>query len=108
MDRLFTYGSLQPGGPNEHELGSIEGEWEPAVLRGRLVDAGWGANLGYPGLVIDDDGVDIHGYVFSSSHLQSEWTRLDELEGADYERTIASVALANGKTVRAHVYVLRY
>lgn len=107
MDRLFIYGSLQPGGPNAHELASIEGEWEPAIIRGRLVDGGWGANLGYPGLVVDADGIDVHGYVFSSSHLRSEWNRLDKLEGADYVRTTTPVALADGKIVQAHVYVLR-
>ena len=107
MDRLFVYGSLQPGGPNEHRLATIEGEWEPAVIKGKLVDAGWGAGLGYPGLVIDDEGTDVHGYVFSSSHLQSMWNELDELEGGDYERTTATVALATGRTIRAQVYVLR-
>ena len=107
MDRLFIYGSLQPGGPNEHVLASIEGEWEPAVIRGKLVYAGWGAALGYPGLVIDADGTDIRGYVLSSSHLGSKWAELDELEGSEYERSIAFVALADGKEVQAHVYVLR-
>jgi gamma-glutamylcyclotransferase (GGCT)/AIG2-like uncharacterized protein YtfP len=107
MNRLFIYGSLQPGGPNEHVLGSVDGEWEPAVIKGKLIDSGWGASLGYPGLVIDDEGVEIPGYVFSSPNLQSKWDELDELEGRDYERTIAEVALANGSFVRVHVYILR-
>ena len=106
MDRLFVYGSLQPGGPNEHVLAAVEGQWEPAVIVGRLVDAGWGAGLGYPGLVIDREGEEIPGFVLSSPVLQSKWDELDELEGADYERTIADVALADGSFVRAHVYVL--
>ena len=107
MDRLFVYGSLQPGGPNEHVLASIEGEWEPAVTKGELVHGGWGADLGYPGLVIDAGGSDIRGYVFSSPHLASKWAELDELEGSEYERSIAFVTLANGTEIQAHVYVLR-
>ena len=107
MDRLFVYGSLQPGGPNEHVLASVEGNWEPGVIAGKLVDAGWGAGMGYPGLVIDGDGNGVPGYVFSSPDLQSMWAELDQLEGSDYERTIAEVALADGSSIRAHVYVLR-
>ena len=107
MDRLFIYGSLQPGGPNEHVLASIEGEWEPAVIKGELVHAGWGAALGYPGLVIDAGGSAIRGYVFSSPHLGSKWAELDELEGSEYERAIAMVELADGRMIRTNVYVLR-
>ena len=108
VERLFTYGSLQPGGPNEHVLASVEGSWEAAVIRGELVDAGWGASLGYPGLVLDDDGAEIRGYVFSSPHLQFQWTQLDELEGEEYERVTAIVTFADGQEVPAQVYVLRF
>ena len=45
IERLFVYGTLQPGQPNEHELASISGEWSKAQVRGRLVDVGWGAYL---------------------------------------------------------------
>lgn len=107
MERLFVYGSLQPGGPNEHVLASIEGDWEPAFIKGNLIDAGWGASIGYPGLVIDECGEDIRGHVLASSKLNGRWTDLDELEGEEYERTAASVTLLNGEEVQAHVYVLR-
>ena len=107
MNKVFVYGSLQPGGPNEHELAALDGEWEAAVLKGRLLELGWGADLGYPGLAIDDDGEDIQGYVLSSHELQNHWARLDEFEGAEYERTIASVTLASGAAVDTYVYVLR-
>ena len=107
MERLFVYGSLQPGGPNEHVLASIEGDWEPAFIKGNLIDAGWGASIGYPGLVIDECGEEIHGHVLASSNLNGRWTDLDELEGEEYERTVESVTLLNGEEVQAHVYVLR-
>ena len=107
MERLFVYGSLQPGGPNEHVLAGIAGEWQPAVVRGNLVEEGWGASMGYPALVLDENGQEVGGHVLTSSHLEAEWAGLDELEGEEYERVTASVALASGERVRAQVYVLR-
>ena len=107
MERLFVYGSLQPGGPNEHVLTAIGGEWESAVIKGNLVERGWGASMGYPGLVVDESANDVHGHVFSSSNLNSRWAYLDEFEGEEYERIVACVTLLSGKQVQAHVYVLR-
>ncbi len=107
MERLFIYGSLQPGGPNEHILADVEGDWQPAVLNGRLVEAGWGASIGYPALVIDDDGGEIHGYLLSSTQLSDLWARLDDFEGEEYERVSAVVMLRGGERVRASVYALR-
>jgi len=106
MERLFIYGSLQPGGPNEHVLAEIGGDWEPAVVKGNLLEKGWGASMGYPGLVIDERGNDVHGHVFASSNLSAKWTYLDQLEGEEYERTVASVTLLSGEQVQAHIYVL--
>ena len=107
MERLFIYGSLQPGGPNEHVLAAIGGEWEPAVIRGNLVERGWGASIGYPGIVLDESGNDVHGHVFSSSNLNANWDSLDEFEGEEYERIVTTVTLPRGEQVQAHVYVLR-
>ncbi len=107
MERLFIYGSLQPGGPNEHLLAAIGGEWEPAVIQGRLVEKGWGASMGYPGLMVGDDGADVHGHLFSSSNLSAKWAHLDEFEGEEYERILRPVTLRSGEQVQAHVYVLR-
>ena len=108
MERLFIYGSLQPGGPNEHVLTAIGGEWEPAAIKGRLVEAGWGASMGYPGLVIGEhEEDDVHGYVFTSSNLSTQWDHLDEFEGKEYERIVSGVTLLSGQQVDAHVYVLR-
>ena len=52
-ERLFVYGTLGPGRPNEHVLGSIDGSWEAASVTGTLHDEGWGAAMGYPGIVLD-------------------------------------------------------
>ncbi|NER81984.1 MAG: gamma-glutamylcyclotransferase [Leptolyngbya sp. SIO1D8] len=107
MERLFIYGTLQPGGPNEHVLTAIGGEWEPAVIKGNLMEAGWGASMGYPGLILDDRGNDVQGHVFASSNLSAKWADLDAFEGEEYERIVAPVTLLTGEQVQAHVYVLR-
>ena len=107
MERLFVYGSLQPGGPNEHVLASVDGEWQPATVRGSLVDSGWGAALGFPALVMDENGDDVRGHVFASSNLGDIWAYLDDLEGEEYERILTSVTFADGERTEAFVYVLR-
>ena len=107
MERLFIYGSLQPGGPNEHILAGLDGDWQSGIVRGRLVEAGWGASMGYPGLVIDEDGGEVHGHVLASRELTAIWPTLDEFEGAEYERVTAQVTLRTGDRVTASVYVLR-
>ena len=106
VQRLFIYGSLQPGGPNEHLLTAIGGEWEPAFVTGKLVGRGWGATMGYPGLVLDAAGTKVHGQVFSSSKLNASWDYLDEFEGDEYNRVITEVTLDSGERVQAYVYVL--
>lgn len=42
MDRLLVHGTLELGRPNEHVMLNIGGSWEPASLRGTLVQTGWG------------------------------------------------------------------
>ena len=107
QEKLFVYGTLQPGGPNEHVLADLGGEWQPGVLRGRLFEAGWGAGMGYPALVLDEDGDEVQGQVLHASGLTSKWAELDEFEGEEYERVEASVTLHSGERVQAQVYVLR-
>jgi gamma-glutamylcyclotransferase (GGCT)/AIG2-like uncharacterized protein YtfP len=99
MERLFVYGTLQPGGPNEHVLTAIGGEWEPAVIQGNLLEAGWGAGLGYPGLVLDGNGDEVEGYIFASANLAAKWTELDSFEGEEYKRVLAPVTLRSGAQV---------
>jgi gamma-glutamylcyclotransferase (GGCT)/AIG2-like uncharacterized protein YtfP len=104
--RLFVYGSLAPGRPNEHILAPLGGTWQRATVRGHLKQQGWGAAMGFPGLVLDAAGEEIPGLVFSSEHLASFWATLDDLEGEDYVRVQVDVALDGGGSVAAYVYVL--
>lgn len=107
MQRLFVYGSLGPGRPNEHLMQKIGGQWQAASLRGRLLEKGWGAGMGFPGLAIDADGEEIHGHVFVSDRPAEHWPALDEFEGTEYRRVATRVTLADGAQVDAYVYALR-
>ena len=107
MEHLFVYGSLQPGGPKAHVLEDFGGEWRPAVIKGNLKEAGWAAAMGYPGLVLDDSGSEVQGYLLTSPDLDARWADLDAFEGEEYKRVVAPVTLSSGEQVQAQVYVLR-
>lgn len=105
--RLFVYGTLAPGQPNEHLLAFINGTWEHATVRGTLHQKGWGATLGYPAIVLDELGDEVEGFLFSSDELVEHWARLDDFEGQAYERTMTVVTLDDQRTVDAYVYALK-
>ena len=107
IQRLFVYGTLAPGRPNEHVLNEIGGSWEAATVTGTLHQEGWGATMGYPGIVLDERGNDIQGFVFSSERLSDHWAELDEFEGEAYERVLTKVTLKGNTTVDAYIYELR-
>jgi gamma-glutamylcyclotransferase (GGCT)/AIG2-like uncharacterized protein YtfP len=56
---------------------------------------------------LDENGGEVHGFIFSSEELSAHWARLDELEGDGYERVVASVELGDGTVVNAHIYALK-
>jgi len=100
-----VYGSLAPGRPNHHELNGLSGRWIEGTVRGQLLQEGWGAELGYPGLVLDPDGPTVDVQLFESPDLADHWTRLDEFEGSGYRRTITAVSTAEGD-LSASIYIL--
>lgn len=103
--RLAVYGTLAPGRPNHHQLEGLAGSWRAGTVRGRLVAQGWGAELGFPGLVLDVEGDDVAVQLFESGDLLSHWPRLDAFEGAGYKRVETEVTLASER-VPASIYVL--
>lgn len=105
VERLAVYGTLAPGRPNHHQLAGLQGRWIAGSVRGHLREEGWGAALGFPGLVLDPTGPHVDVQVFESHDLVAHWPRLDEFEGDGYRRVLAPVFTASG-TVDAHVYVL--
>ncbi len=106
-DRLFVYGTLAPGRPNAHALADVPGTWAPATVKGILLQEGWGAAIGYPGIVLDERGGEVHGFIFSSDVLAAHWARLDAFEGDGYERVLTLAELRDGTVVRAHIYALK-
>jgi gamma-glutamylcyclotransferase (GGCT)/AIG2-like uncharacterized protein YtfP len=105
LHRLATYGTLAPGRPNHHQLDGLRGHWLAGHVNGMLVDAGWGAGLGYPALVLDPYGSAISVDVFESVDLPAHWTRLDAFEGPGYQRVATTVRTSTGE-VDAFIYVL--
>ena len=103
--RFAVYGTLAPGRPNHHQLSGLSGRWLEGTVRGQLLQAGWGAELGYPGIVLDLDGPTVGVQLFESSDLADHWTRVDEFEGPGYRRTVTAVSTAEGNLL-ASIYVL--
>lgn len=103
--RLATYGTLAPGRANHRQLVRLKGQWRQGTVRGRLIQAGWGAAMGFPGLVLDPRGAVIEVHLFESDDLPRHWARLDAFEGAGYRRTVTQVQSAGGE-VDAWIYVI--
>ena len=108
VERLFVYGSLGLGRPNEKVLTDIGGNWDEGYVLGNLFEDGWGADMGYPGIRLSPQGEKIEGYLFSSIHLKNAWSKLDEFEGEEYLRVKTKVTLKKeGREVEAYIYVLK-
>lgn len=103
---LFVYGSLAPGEPNEPILSKVGGTWAKGSVRGFLYKRGWGSNTGHNGIVIDQRGKKVPGFVFTSAKLDDQWKRLDAFEGKEYQRVLVEVEMADGTRKNAFIYEL--
>ena len=103
--RLATYGTLAPGRQNHGQLIDLPGRWLVGHVRGSLVDAGWGAKLGFPALILDPGGAPVEVFVFESEALFEQWPRLDAFEGSGYRRVAVDVSTPEG-VLPASIYVL--
>jgi gamma-glutamylcyclotransferase (GGCT)/AIG2-like uncharacterized protein YtfP len=63
--------------------------------------------LGYAGIVLDDAGEEVEGYLFSSDKLDDHWDELDDFEGKEYKRVLITAKTKDGVAVEAYIYVLR-
>lgn len=52
-----------------------------------------GEEMGYPGIVLDEDGGQIEGFVFLSENLVKHWQMLDAFEGEGYQRILTEAKL---------------
>lgn len=103
--RLATYGTLAPGGPNNNRLAALKGFWRQGTIRGRLSEAGWGATLGYPGLILDPSAQTIEVSIFESPDLPDYWQQLDAFEGAEYRRVVTQINTDDGD-LDAYIYII--
>ncbi len=103
--RLAVYGSLAPGKLNHQQISQLSGTWRRGTVNGRLLNAGWGAAIGFPGLVLDPLAPPVDVQLFESKDLPQHWERLDQFEGNGYRRSITTVTTAQGKCT-AWVYVI--
>ena len=90
-NRLAVYGSLAPGKSNHFMLANYAGTWTRGRVRGELVNAGWGAAGGFPGLVPRADAPWVSVEIFESDDLPIAWPALDEFEGREYQRVLIDV-----------------
>jgi gamma-glutamylcyclotransferase (GGCT)/AIG2-like uncharacterized protein YtfP len=103
--RLAVYGTLGPGRPNHGQLAELPGRWLRGHVRGTLIERGWGAGLGYPGMILDDEGPKVEVDLLESDELPRHWDRLDAFEGVGYVRVVVEVATEEG-ALPANIYVL--
>jgi gamma-glutamylcyclotransferase (GGCT)/AIG2-like uncharacterized protein YtfP len=103
--RLAVYGTLAPGRVNHHQISALAGTWQRGTVRGQLFSSGWGAALGFPGLLLDPLGPSVEVDLFESAELPEHWKRLDEFEGRGYRRVVTTVNTEGGER-SAWIYVL--
>ncbi|MBT0724924.1 gamma-glutamylcyclotransferase [Rosenbergiella sp. S61] len=103
MTPLFVYGTLQKGRENEHLLTRIGGKWVAATIRGTYYPRAWGLAADFPGVVLDEQGDKVAGYLFISPQLPHHWPELDEFE-AGYDRVLTTATTAEGQQLDAWVY----
>ncbi len=106
--RLAVYGSLAPGESNHGVIEDIRGQWAVGFVRGDLVRQGWGAHVGFPGMIWDPQSSDrVEVEVLTAEDLPSHWERLDEFEGDDYWRILVPVEGVESAPIVANVYCVR-
>lgn len=103
--RLAVYGTLAPGRENHGQLAGLSGEWKRGTVRGLFRPAGWAAGMGYPALMLDENGPPVNVQLFESADLPAHWSRLDAFEGKDYPRARTQVRMEDGSVVEAWIYV---
>lgn len=82
--------------------------WQGGTVRGRLEEKGWGAAVGFPGIVLGAaSSTEVDGWLLTATALADHWAELDEFEGDEYERLLTDVVLDDGTEVKAWIYGLR-
>jgi gamma-glutamylcyclotransferase (GGCT)/AIG2-like uncharacterized protein YtfP len=96
-----------PNCPNAFVLENIVGKFVKASVKGKLIDAGWSASMGYPGIRLDEGKDTIHGFLFYSDNLINHWDNLDKFEGEEFERKEVVVERYDEIEVKTYIYTLK-
>ena len=75
-------------------------------VKGLFYERGWGAAADFPGIVLDNNGPRVDGYLFLSSNLSVHWPMLDAFEEG-YDRVAVDVTTEDGQRVTAWIYQLQ-
>jgi gamma-glutamylcyclotransferase (GGCT)/AIG2-like uncharacterized protein YtfP len=104
VDRLFVYGTLQPGASAWHLLEPwVTGTPRPAGLPGVLYDTG----CGYPALELRADGPAVSGWLVRlRAPSGPALAALDSYEGSEYRRV--RVRLADGERCWTYVWIMGF
>jgi gamma-glutamylcyclotransferase (GGCT)/AIG2-like uncharacterized protein YtfP len=105
---IIIYGTLAPDRPNHSKIQHIKGKWLKGIVKGKLVNEGWGAELGYYGFRHShiDEQENIDAYILFSDELVDNWPYLDEFEGDGYRRILAKFELENGEVGAGNIYAI--
>jgi gamma-glutamylcyclotransferase (GGCT)/AIG2-like uncharacterized protein YtfP len=105
---IIIYGTLAPNRPNHSRIEHIKGHWLKGIVKGKLVNQGWGAELGYFGFKHSqvDEQENIEAYILFSEELANYWAYLDEFEGDEYQRILAKFELENGEVGVGNIYAI--
>jgi gamma-glutamylcyclotransferase (GGCT)/AIG2-like uncharacterized protein YtfP len=108
QNSIIVYGTLAPNKPNHSKIEHINGRWSKGIIKGKLVEEGWGAELGYFGFKHSsiDEQENIEAYILFSDELINNWTYLDEFEGNGYRRMLAKFELENGEFGVGNIYAI--
>ncbi len=106
---LIVYGTLAPNKPNHFVVEHIKGTWHKGKVKGKLINKGWGAQTGHGGYTpaSPEDQSDIEASILLSGELINHWQRLDDFEGDDYKRVLATYELETGEKGVGYIYAVR-
>ena len=105
--KLAVYGTLAPREVNHSQIAGISGRWVEGFVHGELLQAGWGAEHGYPALAWRPAGPRVPAKLFVAPALDSHWQRLDEFEGDGYRRILVPFENDGGIVAVANLYADR-
>jgi gamma-glutamylcyclotransferase (GGCT)/AIG2-like uncharacterized protein YtfP len=105
MERLFVYGTLR-------RVILMPIFWTTLAENGCRLCAGsvlrtrLGSGGGFSGIIVDNNGPRVDGYLFLSADLSAHWPMLDAFEEG-YDRVAVDVTTEDGQRVTAWIYQLQ-